>query len=51
MRAAHPGVRTKGDTMSMTATPIDDEDFDAIEHIGRPYWFERHPSQAEGEDI
>jgi hypothetical protein len=25
-------------------------DSDALQHIGRPYWFDRHPSQAEGED-
>lgn len=25
-------------------------DSDALLHIGRPYWFDRHPSQAEGED-
>lgn len=26
-------------------------DTDALLHIGRPYWFDRHPSQAEGEDF
>lgn len=26
-------------------------DTDALQHIGRPYWFDRHPSQAEGEDF
>lgn len=26
-------------------------DSDALLHIGRPYWFDRHPSQAEGEDF
>lgn len=35
--------------MSMTATVIEDED--ALDFVGRPYWFDRHPSQAEGEDI
>lgn len=26
-------------------------DCDAHQHIGRPYWFDKHPSQAEGEDF
>ncbi len=26
-------------------------DADANLHLGRPYWFDRHPSQAEGEDF
>lgn len=26
-------------------------DTDALQHIGRPYWFDKHPSQAEGEDF
>ena len=26
-------------------------DTDALLHIGRPYWFDKHPSQAEGEDF
>ncbi|MFC7787611.1 hypothetical protein ACU045_01405 [Microbacterium sp. MAHUQ-60] len=26
-------------------------DSDALLYIGRPYWFDRHPSQAEGEDF
>ncbi len=26
-------------------------DTDALLFIGRPYWFEKHPSQAEGEDF
>ncbi len=25
-------------------------DTDSLLHEGRPYWFDRHPSQAEGED-
>lgn len=34
--------------MSLTVNLID-EDTDALDFIGRPYWFDR-PSQAEGED-
>jgi len=34
--------------MERNETPIDT---DAHLHIGRPYWFDRHPSQAEGEDF
>lgn len=26
-------------------------DCDADQHTGRPHWFEKHPSQAEGDDI
>jgi len=26
-------------------------DSDALLHIGRPLWFDKHPSQAEGEDF
>ncbi len=26
-------------------------DSDALLHIGRPVWFEKHPAQAEGEDF
>lgn len=26
-------------------------DSDALLHEGRPYWFDKHPSQAEGEDV
>jgi hypothetical protein len=26
-------------------------DTDALLHEGRPYWFDKHPSQAEGEDF
>ncbi|UJP09869.1 hypothetical protein L2X99_16060 [Microbacterium sp. KUDC0406] len=26
-------------------------DLDAHQHFGRPYWFDKHPSQAEGEDF
>lgn len=26
-------------------------DSDAHLHLGRPYWFDKHPSQAEGEDF
>ncbi len=26
-------------------------DSDALLHIDRPYWYDRHPSQAEGEDF
>lgn len=26
-------------------------DCDALQHEGRPYWFDKHPSQAEGEDF
>ncbi len=26
-------------------------DPDALLHDGRPYWFDKHPSQAEGEDL
>ena len=29
------------------STPFDS---DANLYIGRPYWFDKHPSQAEGED-
>ncbi len=36
--------------MSLTANLIDVEDRDALDFIGRPYWFDR-PSQAEGEDV
>ncbi len=34
--------------MSMTLNLVEDDD--ALDHVGRPYWFDRHPSQAEGED-
>lgn len=34
--------------MSSTAALVDNEDIDALDFIGRPYWFDR-PSQAEGE--
>ena len=26
-------------------------DTDALLFVGRPYWFDKHPSQAEGEDF
>lgn len=26
-------------------------DIDALDFIGVPVWYERHPSQAEGEDV
>lgn len=32
-----------------TADVAQNEDVDALDFIGRPYWFDR-PSQAEGED-
>lgn len=30
---------------------MNDIDVDALQHEGLPYWFEKHPSQAEGEDF
>lgn len=32
-------------------TSIADHDTDAFDFIATPVWFERHPSQAEGEDF
>ncbi len=41
---------TQGSTMERHES-TDLFDSDAHLHIGRPVWFERHPSQAEGEDF
>jgi len=41
---------TLGALMNVTDTH-DLFDSDALLHIGRPYWFDKHPSQAEGEDF
>lgn len=31
--------------------PSDDFDTDALDFLAVPAWYDRHPSQAEGEDV
>lgn len=45
-RIAQRRVTAKGPHMAVTEL----FDTDALDFVGIPVWYERHPSQAEGED-